>query len=737
MHERGVMHGDIKPANIMVDRQGRVRILDFGVARAFSGPDSPSHGEHTGTLPYMAPELLHGGEAGAYSDLFSAGVLLYRMLAGRLPFDGAYDAEVVYAITNKTPLPLREAAPGASAELEAIVDRLLEKDPRKRCSKAAEVARELHALSTSSSRPKKGRLARLFIALGLALAALAAAYWLSPGDRRDLHLAPGQSPMIAVLPFDNLGAPGDEYFSDGVTDAVTTALARRGNCRVISRHSSMLYKATTKPLSQVAAELGADLLVTGSIHWTKDKSDSVRITLALVEPATDAYVWTNDYADRRDKIFVLQSEMARDVAHALAPEETRGAGGETAGQPTASLAAYDVFLRGNEYFYRSWERADLEMARKLYGRAVALDSTFALAMAMMARADASLFWERYDPSPGRRESAFALARRALALAPDLAEAHLALGYCYYHGDRDFERALAQFEAGLTLDPSHSDLWNAVAAVHRRQGLIEQSLAEFEQALKLDPRSYLKAFDVGLTLGMLRRFGEAEIYLERTTLLAPDYATAWIYRSWLPVLDNGDTAAARRTLKAAASVTDLSRSKYYWILCRIIPLPESALTAPRSLACDLVSYYLYRARLARRDVNDPLERAYSDSARQLLESAVRAYPSDAYAQSELGIALAGLGDPRGAFTHGQEALQLLPASREAFDAPFLILNSAEIFVVLGARDEAVDLLKRLLQIPGFASREYLKLDFVWAPLGDHPKFLQLLKRPQDSSVAEMP
>ena len=170
---------------------------------------------------------------------------------------------------------------------------------------------------------------------------------------------------------------------------------------------------------------------------------------------------------------------------------------------------------------------------------------------------------------------------------------------------------------------------------------------------------------------------------------------------------------------------------------ILHVPDSLLTAPRSAGGDLVSYYLYRARSARNRMDAREERLYSDSARLLLEERVRAYPADAYAQSELGIALAGVGDSSGALVHGRQALTLLPDSREAFDAPFLILNMAEIFVMQGAQDQAVELLYSLFEIPGFASRDYLKLDFVWAPLADHPRFRALIQAPQDSSVADRP
>jgi TolB-like protein/Flp pilus assembly protein TadD len=727
-HESGIVHGDIKPSNIMVDRKGRVRILDFGVSRLLDSPGTIPDSSLSGTIRYMAPEVLTGRPPDARSDLFSVGVLLYQMQSGKLPFSGSYDAAVMYAIGNHTPVPLVSLVPDLSPELAAITDQLLEKDPAHRFGSAESVRHALGAIRGGSHKPKLGW--RTWAALAAAFAGVVFITWYLISDRPP---ATDERMMLAVLPFVNMGAPGDEYFADGVTDAVTNQLANVDRLGVISRHSAMLYKDSHQDLPSIGEELGVDYLVTGSIHWEREANDSLRINVALVKPPNDLYFWSATYDSDLDQIFKLHAHIAADVAGALRAGDGQA---EDAAQPTVSLAAYDLYLRGNDFFYRSWEQSDIEFAGSLYRRSIDLDSTFAAAHAMLSRVDASMFWERYDPSKQRCSAAFAAAEKALELDADLAAGFLALGYCYYHCNRDFDSALKQLQTGLVLHPGHSDLHNAIAAVRRRQGKLTESLQGFTEALRLDPRSHLKAFDVGLTLGMLRRYPEAKTYLDRTVLLAPDYALAHIYRAWLPVLSQGDTTESRRMVQEAMAMTDLTRSRYYWWLLRILQ-PGGDSPGTLTAQSDTTSYYLFRSRAARAGGRSAQERIYADSARLILEPRVARQPDDAHYQSALGIAYAGLHQMDSALAHGRRAVDLLPNSREAFDAPFLLLNLAEILTVFGQADQAIERLELVMSIPGFASEAYLRLDPLWEPLRAHPRFQQLLVSYHSESPAEIP
>jgi tetratricopeptide (TPR) repeat protein len=358
---------------------------------------------------------------------------------------------------------------------------------------------------------------------------------------------------------------------------------------------------------------------------------------------------------------------------------------------------------------------------------VQLDSTFALAYAMLARGHASMFWEFYDRSPERKELALEAANRAVELDPELPGSHLAKGYYFYHCELDYERALAEFETALKLQPNNADLLNAIAAVERRQGKLETAAESFKKALSLDPSSHLKAFDVGLTYGMMRDFSEADRWLDRTIALAPDWPLPYIYKAWLQIFASGDKKKARKILEDASGRCDLSQSKYYWWLARIVEPNFQQVLDETAIGTDSVDYYLHVARINRLMGNRHAERAYSDSARSILERKVKTQREEAHYQSDLCLAYTGLREKEKALEHGRLAVQLLPTTREAFDAPFLIVNLAECLVVFGEYDEAVQMLKQLLSIPGFVSSDYLKLDPLWIPLHDNPEFQNMLKQ----------
>jgi serine/threonine protein kinase/tetratricopeptide (TPR) repeat protein len=732
-HGTGLIHRDIKPANIMIDEKKRVKILDFGLARLKGDKKLTHTGTTIGTIDYMSPEQLRAEEVTPLSDLFSLGVILYQMLAGHLPFTGDYEASVIYAIVNEVPRSIIELRPDTPEPLAALIMRLLEKDPQKRPPSASEIRQILHHLlptttvSTSEKPARIGSLRSIIYAITAMAAIIIAAILIVPKLNKIFTTPPPGKKMLAVLPFENLGSPDDEYFADGMTDAITTHLAKFGELGVISRASSMQYKKTNKPPGEIAAELGVDYLLTGTIYWDKSSGKSkIRINTNLIRTDNETHLWAETYDRVFDKIFVLQSDIARDVTGAL----NIAVGGRNRQdlqiRPTENLAAYDYYLRGNEYFNRSWEEIDIQSSIQLYRKAIALDPNFALAYAMLARGEASMYWEYFDRSDRRCTEAEAAASRALALQPDLVEGHLAMGYYYYHCHLDYEQALNQFDLALKNQPNNSDLYNAVAAVERRQGNLLESARNFIRALELDPRSHLKAFDVGLTYGLLRRNEEAAPYLDRAITLAPDWTLPYIYRTWLYIIRDGDTTGARNYLSEAQGKIDLSRSKYYWWLLRIIEPDYKKDLSQIALGPDTVAYYLQIAQFNRLLDRRNLERSYSDSARMILEQRSARYPDDARYHSYLGLAYAGLGRKKEAIREGQTAVQLLPSTKEAFDAPFWIVNLAETFVIFDENDAAVDQLQLLLSIPGFVSVPYLKLDPLWKPLRNNPRFIKLLE-----------
>jgi TolB-like protein/Flp pilus assembly protein TadD len=538
--------------------------------------------------------------------------------------------------------------------------------------------------------------------------------------------------MLAVLPFENLGSPADEYFSDGITDAIIVHLAGNPSLGVISRNSSKKYKNTEKRTQKIGEELGVDYLLRGTVYWEREPGNRVRITGSLIRVSDDVNEWTDSYDKDLTRIFDLQEEVAFAVASALNLALDTDTASKLSRSTTANLDAYDYFLRGNEYLNKSWERTHIEIAASLYRKAVEIDTTFSEAYAMLSRTEASMFWEYYDRSEQRCLNAFAAADRSLKLRDDLPAGYLAMGYYYYHCATDYTLALQSFERGLRRDPNNSDIINAIAAIHRRQGEMNIAIEEFTKSLELDPQSHLKAFELAITYGMLRRYEESNEYLERAVSLAPDNPLIHIYRVWLPIFENGDVEAARRLLKDASTVADLTQTKYFWWLLRMLDFQNERSLSEITPATDTVSYLLFRSQENRLKGNESLERLYADSAKTVLEQKILEHPDDSRYTSSLGLAWAGLRNKEQALSNAYRALELLPFSKETFDTPYLILNLAEILVIFEEYDEAVKQLETLLSIPGFASTGFLKRDPLWRPLHNHPEFQQLLKKASQSS-----
>jgi serine/threonine protein kinase/tetratricopeptide (TPR) repeat protein len=726
-HGAGLIHRDLTPGNVFIGPTGQVKILDFGlVSVRNTAGQSPKDG-CSGTVAYMSPEQLNNEEVTAASDLFSLGVVLYEMLTGRRPFQGEYEASLIYAILNDEPEPLSTYRADIPPELQTIVMRLLQKNTAQRYRQVSDVLADLETFQTPANKRELPHSSRrrwpLWLAAGIIV--VAAVAWWYPWT--GLRPSPPGKQMLAVLPFSNLGAPEDEYFADGIVDAITTHLARISRLGVISRSSSMEYRNSTQSISRIGAELNCQWLVTGTVRWDRSTTPSrVLVQAGLVDAASDTHVWANSYERSLGDIFELQSEIAADIAGELQLVLRESDRQALAEKPTDNLEAYDFFLRGSQYFNRSWEQQDIDIATGLFQRAVELDTGFALAYAMLSRGHESMYWEYYDHTETRKQAAHQAVLRALELNPELPEGHLALGYYYYHCENEYEKALLEFEATLSRWPNSAEAHSAVAAVQRRIGPMEQAAANFVEAADLDPRSHLKLFDVGLTYGMMRQYRQAGIYLDKVIALAPDWPLAHVYKAWLVIFQNGDVAKAHKILSDGSRHADLARSQYYWWLARIVePNPQTILDVMKPGA-DTAVYYVYRAQMNRLLGRHDVEAAYSDSARVLLEERVRNDPDNARYHSHLGLAYTGLGQRDLAFQHGQRAIELLPTTRDAFDALFFLVNFTETCVVFKEYDQAIEQLKYMLTIPGFISPVYLNLDPIWRPLHDQPGWQDLIK-----------
>ncbi|MBA3319190.1 MAG: tetratricopeptide repeat protein, partial [Gemmatimonadales bacterium] len=451
--------------------------------------------------------------------------------------------------------------------------------------------------------------------------------------------------------------------------------------------------------------------------------------------ADDRHLWAGRYDETLEEVFQVQSRIAEQVAAALdlalkAPDHEA-----LAAKPTGNLRAYDFYLRGNDYLDRPGDPDALRTAAEMYAKATALDPTFALAFARLARAH---IWQfHFSERTGERlADARRAADSALRLQPDLPEAHLALGQIHYWGELDYDAALREFRTAQAGDPGNGDLAWARGLVERRLGQWDESLADLRRAVDLDPRSAVKALDLFEVYLRRRDYGEAERYLSRALELELD-SPAYIYKALLIVARDGNLAAGAEALREGirrAGADDMA----VWVaqfdigaaLWRTMDSSAQAAVdrlALSSFGADSAGYYLAKARARRYRGDSTVSRAYFDSAATVLEAAIRARPDDPTLHAKLAVAYAGLARRESAMREGQRAVELRPPSKDTWLGVDMVRNLAVVYATLGEADSAAKQLRFLLTVPSWISIPGLGADPTWDPIRRDPAFRRLLVR----------
>lgn len=711
LHKNNIIHRDIKSSNIVIDDQGKVCIIDFGLSNL---PDVYSEdvlSASSGTLGYLSPEQVKGEPTTEQSDLFSLGVLFYHALSGKMPFDSDYEAAVRYAILNEEPPKL-----SIDDRLEKIVFKLLEKSPAKRYQTATEVLDDLSELdSKSSTKTKEGIYQSKYIVSFVALIVIVLGVF--GVMKYPFNEIKSGTISLAVLPFENIGITEDTLLADGITDALTNNLGKINNIRVISKRSTDLYKNSDEDLSTIGDELSVSYLLTGTIHWDKQSRGNIRIYTALVDVDNDVQVWNGQYDLNIKEYFTVLTTISAEVVsemHLVLSDLDRK---DITTVPKITSEAYNLYVRGNGYFQQSWEKKDIEFAKQLYREAIAIDSNFAEAHAMLSRCYSSSYWEYYNHTQDICSRAKFEAEKSLVLQPDNAEGLEALGYYFYHCENNYDSALAIFSYGINKHLNSPDLYNAIAAVLRIRNEYEQSVTNFKHAFKLDPLSHLKAFDIALTYGMAGQYDSSAYYGQKALSLAPDFALGRLYMIWLPIIRNGDTKEATKRLVNARKITDLTSSKYYWWLLRTLDIDDKPHLNQMTPSTDSIAYYSYVMQYNRLRHNNNLERIYADSLLNLAKRRLKEYPDDARFNSAAGLAYAGLKNYDKALFYGEKIIQ---SSKVSFDTPFLLLDYAEICLISGKKDVAQRILQQVQSISGFFSDNYFSSDPLWKDVFIHNK-----------------
>jgi len=499
-HEQGLVHRDLKPGNLRLLPDGRLKIIDFGLAKLLrpGGGAAPTESfadtqATAGTLPYMAPEQLRNEKVDARADIWAAGTVLYEMTTGQRPFPETRAPQLIASILQGKPPVPSQVNRRIAARLERMILKCLEKNPSRRYPSARAFQMDLGRLAASPQ----------------------------PSAPRQRRAAPRRIQSLAVLPLENLSRdPGQEYFVDGMTEALITDLAKIGALRVISRTSAMRYKDSGKPLPEIGRELGVDAIVEGSVLRA---GDQVRITAQLIHASSDSHLWAESYARDFKDVLSLQSEVAQAIAREVKARVTPEEEARLLTRRTVNPAAHEAYLLGR-YFWNQ-RGPGLKKSIEFFERALAEDPNYAPAHAGLADAYALLGFYGYFPPREVMPKAEEAARKALELDPNRAEAHASLGFVYTTFEWEWAAAEKEFHRALKLNPSWGPARYWYATLLLLRGRFEEAIAQVRTGLQYDPLSMYLHAHLGIVFWYAGRHVEASEQFRKALELDPKFFVA--------------------------------------------------------------------------------------------------------------------------------------------------------------------------------------------------------------------
>src|SRR5438552_2474214 len=568
----------------------------------------------------------------------------------------------------------------------------------------------------------------MLIATGVIISAAAGLFLLPRVSARKIDKS------IAVLPFQNLSDEKDNaYFADGIQDDILTNLSKIGDLKVISRMSVMSYRGDgLRTAREIGKALGVATLLEGSVRRIGNR---LRVSVQLINANDDEHIWAEDYDRDLTDVFAIQTDLAQKIASSLQAKLSPNEKARLDRRPTQNSDAYLLYLQAHDYASRMDDIHGAQAkAVPLFEQAIKLDPNFALAYADLSIAQSWLYHSS-DPLPAWREKARLNADEALRLQPDLPEGRLALGFSYYYGDRDYERALAEFETARRGLPNEAQAYLAIGSIQRRQGKWDESNANLEKAAALDPKNISILVNLGFSYIALRNFAAADKIIDRAIAMQPNSFETVGLKS-LSAAMRGDLELAEKQLSSVGETDSNGVITYmrFWVLilqrrfseARAIAQKfsgqalrtESTAPAPKSWLTGVAHF-----------LQGDKETAQTEFAQALVvsEKLLNEAPQDPARHAQHGLILAALGRKEEAIAEGKRAVELLPESQDAFDGPKCIASLAQIYAWTGESDEAFRLIDHLLGVPNGLAISMLKLDPVWDPLRKDPRFQALIDK----------